>query len=177
MGEFALQLIPQIDTNRTYYFLGVSLGGMISSELRDTLKPEKTIIISSAACREELPKRYRFLKYVPINRIVPRWIYKWSAFIVQPLFEPDRKKEKELFNSILKKNNAHFLKQTTRMIVSWDRECRKEGITHIHGTKDNTLPYKMVNAKHTIEEGSHMMVVTRAEEINEIILNEIRGSN
>jgi hypothetical protein len=41
---------------------------------------------------------------------------------------------------------------------------------HIHGTDDHTLPIKNVKADYIIEGGSHMMVLTRGEEINQLII-------
>ena len=40
---------------------------------------------------------------------------------------------------------------------------------HIHGDKDHTIPIKNIEYDYLIEGGSHMMMITRAREINEII--------
>src|SRR5438046_2594666 len=60
MNSFARELAKQIDTTKPFVLLGVSLGGMICVELSEILKPEKTILISSAKNRNELPDRYTF---------------------------------------------------------------------------------------------------------------------
>src|ERR1035437_8398144 len=76
LKEYANVISKQIDTNQTYIFIGVSLGGMICTELADIFKPQKIIIISSAKCRKELPFRYRFQKTIPINKIIPGGLIK-----------------------------------------------------------------------------------------------------
>src|ERR1700741_323367 len=53
MKEFAHIISAQVDTTRKYVFVGVSLGGMLCTELADFMKPEQVIIISSAKCRKE----------------------------------------------------------------------------------------------------------------------------
>ena len=42
-------------------------------------------------------------------------------------------------------------------------------IIHIHGNKDHTIPIKNIQYDYIVEEGSHMMMITRATEINQII--------
>ena len=45
MKEYASTLIHQIDTSEKFILMGVSLGGMICSELSDILNPEQTILL------------------------------------------------------------------------------------------------------------------------------------
>jgi tartrate dehydratase alpha subunit/fumarate hydratase class I-like protein len=90
--------------------------------------------------------------------------------------EPDRKKEKAIFKSMLRKKDKHFLKRTIPMIVNWQKKSNTGGaLIHIHGTKDHTIPIKNINKGIVIKNGSHMMVLTQAEliseKINEILLS------
>jgi esterase/lipase len=154
-------------------FIGVSLGGMFCSELADILKPEKIIIISSAKCRDELPGLYKFQKYVPINKIVPKRMVKIGAQILQPLVEPDRKKNKSVFKNMLKNKSPDYYKASANMIVNWDKTEYNHSIIHIHGSKDNTLPFRRIQADYILPEGSHMMTLTRGEELNSLIMSII----
>lgn len=169
MKEYALILKKQIDTTGEYSFIGVSLGGMLCSELADVLHPKKIIIISSAKCRKELPFRYRFQKNIPIYKLFPKGAIKFGARMLQPIVEPDRKKNKATFKSMLKNKNAKFLKRSVGMIIRWDKKTYKENIIHIHGTKDHTLPIRKTKPTIIIEKGSHMMTLTRAKEIEKIL--------
>jgi pimeloyl-ACP methyl ester carboxylesterase len=172
MKEYAALIGNQVDTSEKFIIVGVSLGGMICTELADMLHPEAVIIVSSAKCRSELPFRYRFLKYVPINKLIPARFYWLGAQIAQPIVEPDRKNGKEVFKSMLKDKNPRFLKRTTDMIVHWDRISFSDKIVHIHGNSDHTIPIRNVKADFVIENGSHMMMYTKAGEIGKLI-NEI----
>jgi len=169
LSEYAAVISKQIDTSGTYVFIGYSLGGMICSELADSFKPEMIILISSAKYRKELPLRYRFQKFIPINKMVPTRSYKKGALLVQPIVEPDRNKYEEIFISMLKAKDALYLKRTSDMIINWNKKGYDKKIIHIHGTDDHTIPIKNVKADHIVPGGSHMMVLTRGEEINEII--------
>ncbi|HET6989806.1 MAG TPA: alpha/beta hydrolase [Bacteroidia bacterium] len=169
MTEFAHVISKQIDTSGAYIFIGVSLGGMLCTEMADFMNPEKIIIISSAECYKELPFRYRFQKTIPLNKIIPKRLMKWGAQILQPIVEPDREKEKTIFKSMLESKSPLYYKRTVNMIINWDRKKGNSNIIHIHGTNDHTIPIRNVKADYTIENGSHMMTLTRGDEINKLI--------
>lgn len=170
LNEFAFQISKQIDTSQNNIFIGVSLGGMICSELTDMLHPQKTIIISSAKCRKELPIRYKFQKYVPINKLIPAKVVYWGAKVLQPIVEPDRNHEKETFKSMLSSKSPKYLKRTANMIINWNKTAFSDKIIHIHGTNDHTLPLRYLQTNYIIKDGSHMMALTKGDEINELIL-------
>jgi pimeloyl-ACP methyl ester carboxylesterase len=176
MQEYAGLIAKQIDTTEKFSLIGVSLGGMICTELAEVLNPEKVIIVSSAKCRSELPFRYRILKKIPLNRIISPGLYWYGAQIAQPIVEPDRHHGKETFKSMLKSKDPIFLKRTTFMIINWNRTVFSEKIVHIHGNNDHTIPLKNVQADFIIENGSHMMMFTRGKEISTLI-NEILIKN
>lgn len=169
MQEYAISLINQVDTSEKYLLIGVSLGGMICSELADILQSEKTILISSAKWEYELPGQYKFMRRLPIYKLIPKRLIKLASFIAQPLFEPDRRREKKTCIAMLKAKNPLFLKRTIHMIVNWKKNRYNTKIVHIHGTKDHTLPYGLIKADFTIPKGSHMMVLTFPNEINAIL--------
>ncbi len=173
MAAYAAILVQQIDTTTAFALVGVSVGGMICTELADQLQPQKTIIISSAKCRSELPRHYRFQRFVPINRLFgPRFI-KTMSFVAQAVVEPDRNKYKVTFKAMLSDKNPLFLKRTVNMIINWDRESYPPGIVHIHSTKDHTLPLRNITPTIIVQNGSHMMTLTRGEEINALIVENL----
>ncbi|MDH5366288.1 MAG: alpha/beta hydrolase [Cyclobacteriaceae bacterium] len=177
LKEYALQLSYQIDTTQKFALIGVSLGGMLATEMNEFLTPEKIIIISSAKSQYELPFRYRFQKIVPLYKMFSSRAIKRGATIMQPLVEPDRNKEKETFKSMLADKNKYFMKRSVQMIIKWDRKTYSKNIVHIHGDKDNTIPIKNVNYNHLINGGSHMITLTRPDEISKIINEELNKLN
>ena len=172
LREYAHGFIPRIDTSRPIILIGVSLGGMICSELADTLEPEITIVISSAKCRAELPGRYKFQKTIPLNKIIPKGMTKWGAKVLAPLVEPARKQDTETFNSMIEAKDPAYIKRTVDMVINWDKEGYDNNIIHIHGDKDHTLPHRKVKYDYLVENGTHMMVYIRGDEVSKLI-NEI----
>jgi pimeloyl-ACP methyl ester carboxylesterase len=166
LAAYALRFTALIDTSSAYILMGVSLGGMICTELSDTLSPLHTVVISSAKTRMELPGRYTFQRHLRVNRILPKGLIKGSARILQGIVEPDRRHDKATFQDMLKQKDPLYLKRTVDMIVNWDRRNYPEDIVHIHGDSDHTIPVKNVSYDYLLEDGSHMMMLTRATEIN-----------
>jgi len=177
MKSFARSLINEIDTLNRYVLLGVSFGGMICAELNEILNPWKTILISSAKNRNELPARYRFQKTIPLYQLFPKSFLLVGAKFMQPLVEPDRKNNKETFKDMLKQKDATYMKRTIHLIIKWERENNMKKIYHIHGDNDHTLPIRKIkNPDFIVENGSHMMTLTRGKEIS-CILNRILSDN
>jgi pimeloyl-ACP methyl ester carboxylesterase len=173
MSSYAHELVQKIDTTEPFILVGVSLGGMLSMEIAKIVSPELVVLISSAKVPEELPKRYRKASKTGIQNWVPPALIKRSAFLLQPIFEPDRKKEKEICISMLADKDKVFLKRSAAMISEWDSDTLPhQNVFHIHGSKDHTIPIKNVQANYIVPEGSHMMVLVQPEEVS-AILNRI----
>jgi pimeloyl-ACP methyl ester carboxylesterase len=170
MTEFARELSRQIDTSKPFVLVGVSLGGMICAELNEILHPHKTILISSAKNRGDLPRRYRFQSKVPFYKLFPGSVLLVGARVLQPIVEPDRKSHKETFESMLGSKDPIYMERTIAMIMNWDRLSNSGKIYHIHGTSDRTLPFGKIKAPtHVVEKGSHMMTLTKAKEVSQIL--------
>ncbi|MFI5171641.1 MAG: hypothetical protein ACHQFW_04580 [Chitinophagales bacterium] len=176
MEEYAVRISKQIDTTEKFAIIGVSLGGMIACELADIIQPEKAIIISSASSSEEIPAMYKFFKRFPVHQEISSSIFKYSTFILQPLYEPDRSLEKETCVNMIHDKDALFIKRAVNLIVSWNRkeaDNKNKPIVHIHGDADNTLPVENIEADYIITNGSHMMTLTRADTLSVIINLEL----
>lgn len=169
LHEYACLLASQIDTTENFALIGVSFGGMLCTELAEILSPEKVIIISSAKCRSELPKRYTVMKKYPAYRLYPKKFIKFGSLLLQPTIEKGLKKNKDFFHDMLRKKDPQFLKETSTMIINWDRETYPANIIHIHGSDDHVLNISNIKANYIIDHGTHIMAYDRGRELSEII--------
>lgn len=110
---------------------------------------------------------------MPIYKIVPAPFVKLGALILQPLVEPDRNKDKATFTSMLKDKDPKFLRRTVKMIMDWERTSNDGSIIHIHGDNDHTLPVRNINIDYMVEDGSHMMVLTKGKLISKLVNMEL----
>lgn len=169
MTSYAHQLSSQIDTSRPFVLIGASLGGMLAVEMADFLNPGQVFIVASAKARCELPLRYRFQAKLPIQRLVNGKVIKRSTQILQPIVEPDRNQAKDVFIDMLNEKDPEFMKRATDMILGWNREEYSDKVIHIHGDRDHTIPIRNVKPDYIVEGGSHVMCLTRGEEIRHLI--------
>jgi esterase/lipase len=172
MQDYAKQLSEQIETKNKIILIGVSIGGMLASEISEIVDCERVIVISSAKTRLELPKMYRIFKNFQIQKAFPPAFLKRMAKILQPIVEPDQNKENAVFKEMLNDKSPLFLKRTVNMIVKWNRTENVKNIVHIHGDNDNTIRLKHVKADYVIKGGSHMMALTKGKEVSDLV-NEI----
>ncbi|MFT5480630.1 MAG: hypothetical protein ACI9NN_001598, partial [Bacteroidia bacterium] len=98
---------------------------------------------------------------------------KKSAMFLQPIVEPDRKQNKETFIAMFEDKDPEFINAAVYMIIHWERMAYDSSIMHLHGTKDHTIPIRNVENHLVIQKGSHMMTLTKSEEISICIRNEL----
>lgn len=173
MHDFAYRMSKQIDTTSPFVIIGVSLGGMIATEMTSFISPEKVILLSSASSSDEIPKQYSFFRKSALHKEIPAWVFKNATYILQPSYEPDRNFERATCQDMIKDKNALFMKRATHLIVTWTRteaENAGKSIVQIHGDIDHTLPIKNITADYIIKNGSHMMTLMNAVEISDLLL-------
>lgn len=71
-------------------------------------------------------------------------------------------------------SNASFVKWASSAILKWNNVNIPERITHVHGRKDKMIIPNNVHADYWIEDGGHMMIYNRAEQISRIIEKELK---
>jgi pimeloyl-ACP methyl ester carboxylesterase len=168
LPQYARRMAVQIDTTRQFSILGVSLGGMIAVEMTDFLRPERTIIISSASNSGQLAGKYKLVRALkPYNYLSGKWVIA-GAMIAQPVLEPVDAACRNFFRSMLLEKDPWFMEQASRMIAEWNRTETPPGIVHIHGRYDHTLPLKHINA-HIVVNAGHMMVLQYPELVNGLV--------
>ena len=154
--------------------MGVSLGGMIAVEIGKLRKVKKSILISTAKTKYELPPYDGMFGKIIKSNILPGYFYKMPNRVLMDRFGAETEEDDALVAAILKSSDGRFMKWAMRAIALWDNNTFNEPVTHIHGRKDQMLFPTTVNAEHWIEDGGHMMIFNRADEISRIIDDELQ---
>jgi hypothetical protein len=170
LHEYSQKLLSQISAKENLVFIGVSFGGMCAVEIAKNLKPEKLILISSAKNSKEIPRYFRCLKYFPLYRIIPEWFYINGSILIKYVFGKMGKADTSLLVKMLRGNPPGYVKSAVRYIIEWNNTGTQENLTHIHGKKDNVLPFKLIKYPIVIDEGNHFMILNKKAEIEKIII-------
>ncbi len=149
--------------------IGVSFGGVLVQEMKKYCHPQKVIIISSIKNRSEMPARMHFSKKTKLYKLFPTKIIsnieKYEKFAFGKLL----KGRVKLYKKYLSMRDARYLSWAIDRIINWERTQADNAVIHIHGTKDFIFPYKNIKSCIPVENGTHIMILTRAKEINTIL--------
>lgn len=166
ISEYCSKLAKQIDTTKDNILICVSFGGIIGIELAKVIKFKKIIIISSIKDKYELPILYRIFGFLKLYKIAPSWLFKSNISLITFLFGVENQEHKNLLRNIIIDTNPVFLKWAISQILTWSNTENIDNLIHIHGDNDKILPSRNIKKFIKIDGGSHSMIVTKAEEIN-----------
>ncbi len=173
MLSYARKFLPQINTSAPFCLLGVSFGGMLCMELSKIISPKKTFLISTSKSRSELPWFIRVFKYIPVYNYISEKQHRKMAYRGRWIVGFGKAYIPE-FLGMVNSMTENYFKYCINIIVTWNGKELPHHAIHIHGTNDKLLLYRYVKADYAIPDGSHAMVVFRAEEINKIIEEELK---
>ncbi|HVT84983.1 MAG TPA: alpha/beta hydrolase [Chitinophagaceae bacterium] len=158
-------LIPETAPN----VVGISLGGMLVTEMAKFDKNIKGIILSSNKTKDEFPQYLRFAKFFPIYKWLPSKISKKIMLNFQWVLGVKGKSQKRMLRQIILDSDMTFVKWALDAILNWQNAKTPDNIIHIHGTSDKLLPYRFVKANYTVKGGTHVMTINKSEEISNIL--------
>lgn len=187
--HLAWPLHDNIDTLQTYaeklsamikeenpIIMGVSFGGMLATEIAKNREVKKVIIVSSAKNNIEKPHIPWLIREIVLCGVVPSFLYKIPNPLIYYLFGVESKTERCVLNNILRNSNGKLAKWSVNAILKWSNDTIPNNLVHIHGKKDRLIKYNNIQANYWIEDGGHMMVYNRAEQISKIIEKEIENT-
>ncbi len=176
LQSYAKRISEKIDSSQPFILIGLSFGGILATEVLEFIKPQKTILISSVARRQELPSYYKLAGLLRLNKLLPSKATNRSNALTYWLFGITEAKDKSLLDEILTSTNTDFSKWAVNEILNWKRKTSPKNIVRIHGNKDRVLPIINFQPNHLVKEGGHFMVVNKANEISNILEVEIGAS-
>lgn len=172
MQSYAKKFIPQINTNEPFALLGVSFGGMLCLELSKIISPQATFLISTSKTRLELPWFIRLMKYIPLHKIINEKYHRKMAYHGRWFIGFGNAYIPE-FLGMVDSMQQNYFRHCIHIICTWNNILLPDNCYHIHGTNDRLLSHKNIKATTLIKDGSHAMVVFRADEINALIENQL----
>jgi pimeloyl-ACP methyl ester carboxylesterase len=166
--SYSKRLASSIDTNEKFILIGLSLGGIIASEIAKDYPPVITIILGSVPTADQLPFYYKFLGKLNINRIIPGEFYKWAANL-KHRFSKTKTEDKEVILKMIKDADPNFIYWGLNAVLKWKNGKTPSSLIHVHGTKDEVFPLSFTRPTHIIKNGSHLLAISHPNEVNLII--------
>ena len=166
LKDYAIEISKKIDTSKPFSLLGVSMGGMVCSELADIINPEKIIIISSAKTSKEIPAQLKQLKFMGITRLLNAERIRHLVSNSSHFFGAMNSHQRKMFDEMAGNINIDFIVWSIHAILNWEKKTASSKIIHIHGNKDFVLPISNIAPTITVEKGDHMMIWNKSDEIN-----------
>ena len=169
LRNYALRLKDEYINEPDPFIIGLSLGGMIASEIANAMPLAKVIIISSAKTKNELPGRLQWLRYLPLYKILPAIVIKKTLKAQEYFLGAHSDLARNYLKEKLKTTDVYFYRWAVGAIVHWQNTTANNNIIHIHGKADKLLPFKFVKPDIVINNGGHLMIMENAGEISTIL--------
>lgn len=173
MRSYAQRLAEKINTNEPFALVGLSLGGMLASEMMGFLRPEKTIIICSIACKKELPWYLRWGGTLRVHKLIPARTANRPNRLLYWIFSLKEKEDRKLLDEIVIDADIKFIRWALDAITRWKKKDVPEHLIRISGGKDRLLPVNRYKPQYFIPGGGHLLVLTHAKDVSKIIAEEI----
>jgi pimeloyl-ACP methyl ester carboxylesterase len=171
--SYALRLASTINKEEPFALIGLSFGGMLATEIAKQYKPAVTILISSIPVSKELPGYFKMAGKVGLHKIVPVSLLKSSA-ATKRFFTREKNADKKLLWDIINESDAGLIRWSVDAILNWQNEIVPQPLWHIHGTRDEILPVKFTHPTHTIPKHGHMLIMTAADDVNNLLAGALK---
>jgi pimeloyl-ACP methyl ester carboxylesterase len=177
LADYARQMAEGIDTTRPFALVGTSLGGMISVEMTRILNPQKVVLIATIKNRNEMPVFMRAMKYLKLHRTISGDGFKrFNKLAAKRLDGRNDTEAAALIMEMMNDIPAGFIEWAVDAVVKWSPPAsHRADMVHIHGTSDQLFPHSRISNALLVEGGTHIMNITKAAEVNKLILNAINS--
>ncbi|GFD96332.1 alpha/beta hydrolase [Tenacibaculum sp. SSH1-16] len=169
--DYAQRLCAKIQ-HKNPILIGVSFGGIVVQEMSKIIDCKKIIIISSVKNNKEFPKRFKLVQVTKAYKLFPSKVISNIESYERYFFNDYLKKRAELYKIYLSIRDKKYLQWAIYNVLHWEQEKSIPGIIHIHGKKDEVFPIKYIKNAIEVENGTHVMILTKAKTISEILKKE-----
>lgn len=159
------------NTQAPLVLIGHSFGGIVMQEISKQIPTTHIIIISSIKAKKEKNIGMNvFMPAFPVHKLLTKKMLTQSFKSWGKAHGYESPEAQQIFLEAVAQHSNYYFRWAISKIVAWESEGVTTPITHIHGTKDKTFPFrKVLSPVIAIEGGSHFMVFNKATIINPLI--------
>jgi len=169
LTDYAGRLRQQIN-DPAPVVVGISFGGMLAAEMLRADPSMRVILLASVQNSQQLPRWYRLGKYLPLYRILPRFLLLPGGIMGQWLFGARSVPARQTFKQIVQNTDLDFVRWAIGSILHWrSASVTPLRVTHIHGTKDRILPCPAGASVHRVDGGEHLLPLEHSATISQLL--------
>jgi pimeloyl-ACP methyl ester carboxylesterase len=168
LSNYALRLADKIDTSEPFVVAGLSMGGMIATEIAKKYKPIACILLCSIPTHAHFPAPYKWAYFLRLHKLIPVKALKLASTLKRG-FTKDNITDQQLLKQVIKDSDPAFIRWALHAILSWKNDIIPQPLWHIHGSKDGILPIRNTHPTHKVAGGNHLMIMSKAAELNEFL--------
>jgi pimeloyl-ACP methyl ester carboxylesterase len=166
LQDYAKRISLRI-THENPVLVGVSFGGILVQEISKVIPVRKTIIISSAKCNKEFPRRFKIAKKTGAYKMLPLKLLLNVEKLAKYSFGPKINERLKLYEKFLSVRDLKYLNWAIEQIMLWDRSEPDENVIHIHGDADEIFPPQYIKNFIPVKGGTHIMIINKFRWLNE----------
>ncbi len=155
--------------------IGVSFGGLMVQEMSKYLKTSKIILISSVKSNREFSKLLHGFRKTRSYLLFPSQLLNKPAFLKCIFIGETLQKKRAQYDRYLSKRSPLYLDWAIYALLHWQQELPLSNTLHIQGTNDAIFPVKDIQNYIPVENGSHVMILTKAREISNLLTEHLRS--
>jgi pimeloyl-ACP methyl ester carboxylesterase len=144
---------------------GVSLGGIIATEVARITQPEHLVLISTVIRSREVPPYFKMFRYMPLHRVISAdFLRKYAPRERYHGMNPSYRK---ILDDMRAEADPVFLRWAMNAVVTWRQPAPPAHYLRLHGTYDLMFPGIMLGARERLPKAGHTMVMTHAPQVAE----------
>ena len=178
LNQYAKRMFGDaLNTKDKVVLIGHSLGAIVAQEIATVTKIEKIILISSIKSRQELPRRFKVIAPLQLHKLFTKELGIKTIKYWGEKHGFENSIERELFKSMIGNQTNKYLQWALKALSRWKTPIlpKETSIFQVHGTHDKTFPLKLIKSPNAlIKNGSHIMLYNQYQELNKILLEEIK---
>lgn len=168
ISNYAMRMTEDIKHDNVV-LLGVSFGGIMVQEMSKFVSTKKIILVSSVKTHHELPKRFKLASMSKIYKLFPTQVVSNFEDFAKFFLGKSLKKRAKIYEKYLSERDETYLKWSIHNVLHWKQDKPLDNTLHIHGNKDHVFPIKHIENCEEIDNGTHVMIITKAKKISKII--------
>jgi len=172
LAGYAKRLAETLDTSRPFYLGGISFGGFVALEVARHVKPRRVFLLSSCTSRHGIPHAYRLAG----DMLLP---YLVNALLTPIMRLPSTVRSfgpshlvtgNKLVKEMVRDCTPELFRWSVAALLRWDGHRDPIApVVHIKGDRDIVLPHHLCRPTHLVRGAGHLMNLTHASQVNEII--------